>query len=312
MSNRRRTFLLDPVDASMPSNYEGGQRAKASNARRRRSSALYATPSTSSTSCAAAASSSSNNNNLNSGHPSSGMTPPSPSMLLADPIDYTESQMDPCTVDERAWRAQNSKISTSRTGSKYYRRSKAASKSSASAVSPAMTAPDHTSPRMAHAAPPNSSRPSSPSQFIPTSQYHPPRSVSFNLHQNQSQFYDRNDCSASVVSSSSSSASSSPASTITPRRSPGPWFLAGAPSKLSIRPASTSTRPPLCNDFQLFERLKLSAGLRAYPSYCPHRFLCSGVPTSRIAHHVVGERFWRIAKCCAAALFLGAPPRPTP
>ena len=97
-----------------------------------------------------------------------------------------------------------------------------------------------------------------------------------------------------------------------PCRSPGPWFLAGAPSKLSIRPASTSTRPPLCNDFQLFERLKLSAGPRAYPSYCPHRFLCSGVPTSRIAHHVVGERFWRIAKCCAAALFLGAPPRPTP
>ena len=57
-----------------------------------------------------------------------------------------------------------------------------------------------------------------------------------------------------------------------------------------IRPASTSTRPPRCNDFQ-FERLKLSAGLRAYPPYCPHRFLCSGVPTSRIAHHVVGERF---------------------
>ena len=39
------------------------------------------------------------------------------------------------------------------------------------------------------------------------------------------------------------------------------------------------------------ERLKLSAGLGAYPPYCPHRFLCSGVPTSRIAHHVVGERF---------------------
>ena len=39
------------------------------------------------------------------------------------------------------------------------------------------------------------------------------------------------------------------------------------------------------------ERLKLSAGLGAYPPYCPHRFLCSGVPTSRMAHHVVGERF---------------------
>ena len=95
----------------------------------------------------------------------------------------------------------------------------------------------------------------------------------------------------SSKSTSSSSASSSSASTITPRRSPGPWFLAGAPSKLSIRPALTSTRPPRCNDFQLFERLKLSAGLGAYPPYCPHRFLCSGVPTSRIAHHVVGERF---------------------
>ncbi len=95
----------------------------------------------------------------------------------------------------------------------------------------------------------------------------------------------------SSKSTSSSSASSSPASTITLRWSSGPWFLAGAPSKLSIRPASTSTRPPRCNDFQLFERLKLSAGLGAYPPYCPHRFLCSGVPTSRIAHHVVGERF---------------------
>ena len=50
----------------------------------------------------------------------------------------------------------------------------------------------------------------------------------------------------------------------------GPWFLAGAPSKLSIF---------LCNDFQLFERLKLSAGLRAYPPYCPHR-------TVACPHHV--------------------------
>ena len=92
---------------------------------------------------------------------------------------------------------------------------------------------------------------------------------------------------------------------------PGPWVLAGAPSTLSIRPALTSTRPPRCNDFQLFERLKLSAGLGAYPPYCPHRFLCSGVPTSRIAHHVVGERFGA-SRNVAAALFLGAPPRPTP
>ena len=29
------------------------------------------------------------------------------------------------------------------------------------------------------------------------------------------------------------------------------------------------------------------------------------------ADHVVNMT-WRIAKCCAAALFLGAPPRPTP
>ena len=80
-------------------------------------------------------------------------------------------------------------------------------------------------------------------------------------------------------------------STITPRRSPGPWFLAGAPSKLSVRPASTSTRPPRCDYCQRFERAKSSAGLGAYPPYCPHGFLCRGVPTSRIAHHVVGERF---------------------
>mmetsp|Transcript_33698 Transcript_33698/g.99285 ORF Transcript_33698/g.99285 Transcript_33698/m.99285 type:complete len:279 (-) Transcript_33698:335-1171(-) len=206
MSNRRsRTFLLDPVDASMPID-PGCQGTKAASTRRRRSSALYAAPS-SSASCAVA-SSSNNNNNLNSGHPSSSRgrcMPRSPSMLLADPIDYIESQMDPCTVDERAWRAQNSRISTSRTGSKYYRRSKAATKQSS--ASPAMTAPDHTSPRRAHAASPNSSRPSSPSQFIPTSQYHPPRSVSFNLHQNQAQFYDRNDPTSVVSSSSSSSAS---------------------------------------------------------------------------------------------------------
>ena len=115
----------------------------------------------------------------------------------------------------------------------------------------------------------------------------------------------------SSKSTSSSSASSSPASNITPHRSPGPWFLAGAPSKLSIRPASTLTRPPRCNDFQLFERLKLSAGLGVYPPYCPRRLLCRGVPTSRIAHRG-GRAIWRTAKCCAAALFLGAPHRPTP
>ena len=58
-----------------------------------------------------------------------------------------------------------------------------------------------------------------------------------------------------------------------------------------IRPASTSTRPPRCDYCQRFERAKSSAGLGAYPPYCPHGFLCRGVPTSRIAHHVVGERF---------------------
>lgn len=191
----------------MPLNYEGGQKSKGDATRRRRSSALYAAPSHSSSSACAMT-------NSNSGHPrSSGSTCSSmtrtPSMLLADPIDYIETQMDPCTVDERAWRAQNSRVSTSRTGSKYYRRTtKAASSSQQSSASTAMTAPDHSSPRRPHVGTPNSSRPGSPSQFVSTSQYHPPRSVSFNLHQNQSQFYDRNDCSASVVSSTSSSSSS--------------------------------------------------------------------------------------------------------
>lgn len=203
-SNRRRTFLLDPVEASMPLNYEGGQKPKADATRRRRSSALYAAPSNSSSSACAMS-------NSNSGHPRSSGTcsTQTPSMLLADPIDYIETQMDPCTVDERAWIAQNTRVSTSRTGSKYYRRTtKAAASSQQSSAPMEMTAPDHSSPRRHHVGTPNSSRPGSPSQFIPTSQYHPPRSVSFNLHQNQSQFYDRNDCSASVVSSTSSSSSS--------------------------------------------------------------------------------------------------------
>ena len=106
----------------------------------------------------------------------------------------------------------------------------------------------------------------------------------------------------SSKSTSSSSASSSSASTITPRRSPGPWFLAGAPSKLSIRPASTSTRPPRCNEFQLFERLKLSAGLGAYPPYCPHRFFCAVA----CPHHVSHIMWWesdlahREMLCCRA------------
>lgn len=191
----------------MPLNYEGGQKPKADATRRRRSSALYAAPSHSSSSACA-------KSNSNSGHPrSSGSTCSSmtrtPSMLLADPIDYIETQMDPCSIDERAWRDQNTRVSTSRTGSKYYRRTaKAASSSQQSSTPMAMTAQDHSSPRRPHVGTPNSSRPGSPSQFVPTSQYHPPRSVSFNLHQNQSQFYDRNDCSASVVSSTSSSSSS--------------------------------------------------------------------------------------------------------
>ena len=57
--------------------------------------------------------------------------------------------------------------------------------------------------------------------------------------------------------------------------------------KLSIRPASTSPRPPQCNDFQLFERLKLSAGLGAYPPYCPHRFCAVACP-----HHVAHIMWW--------------------
>ena len=115
--------------------------------------------------------------------------------------------------------------------------------------------------------------------------------------------------------SSSSSASSSSASTITPRRSPGPWFLAGAPSKLSIRPASTSMRPPRCDDFQRFEWAKSSAGLGAHPPYCTDRFCGGRVPASRRRAHRSwwGLRAkWPHAKCGAAALFCGVPPRLTP
>ena len=82
----------------------------------------------------------------------------------------------------------------------------------------------------------------------------------------------------------------SKSSTITPRRSPGPWFLAGAPSKLSVRPLPTSTRPPGCDYCQRFERAKSSAGLGAYPPYCPHGF-CAGACPHRVSHIVVGERF---------------------
>ena len=104
-------------------------------------------------------------------------------------------------------------------------------------------------------------------------------------------------------------------STITPRRSPGPWFLAGAPSKLSVRPASTSTRPPRCDYCQRFERAKSSAGLGAYPPYCADRF-CGGrvLASRRRAHRSSWElrAKWPHAKCGAAALFCGVPPRLTP
>ena len=72
---------------------------------------------------------------------------------------------------------------------------------------------------------------------------------------------------------------------MTPRRSPGPWFLAGAPSKLSIRPASTSMRPPRCDDFQRFERAKSSAGLGAHPPYCTDRF-CGGRVPDRVGERI--------------------------
>ena len=44
---------------------------------------------------------------------------------------------------------------------------------------------------------------------------------------------------------------------MTPRRSPDPWFLAGAPSKLSVHPVDL--------DFQLFGRLKLYAVPQVHP-----------------------------------------------
>ena len=104
-------------------------------------------------------------------------------------------------------------------------------------------------------------------------------------------------------------------STMTPSRPPGPWFLAQAPSKLSIRPASTSTRPPWCDDFQRFERAKSSAGLGAHPPYCADRFCDGRVLASRRRAHRSwwGLRAkWPHAKCGAAALFCGVPPRLTP
>ena len=102
---------------------------------------------------------------------------------------------------------------------------------------------------------------------------------------------------------------------MTPSRPPGPWFLAQAPSKLSIRPASTSMRPPRCDDFQRFERAKSSAGLGAHPPYCADRFCGGRVPASRRRAHRSwwGLRAkWPHAKCGAAALFCGVPPRLTP
>ena len=104
-------------------------------------------------------------------------------------------------------------------------------------------------------------------------------------------------------------------STMTPSRPPGPWFLAQAPSKLSIRPASTSMRPPRCDDFQRFERAKSSAGLGAHPPYCADRFCGGRVPASRRRAHRSwwGLRAkWPHAKCGAAALFCGVSPRLTP
>ena len=94
-----------------------------------------------------------------------------------------------------------------------------------------------------------------------------------------------------------------------PRRSPGPWFLAER-LEASIRPRATPTLPR-CAMISSFSSAQLSAGLGAYPPYCPHRFLCSGAPTSRIAHHVVGERFGA-SRNVVLPRFLGAPPRPTP
>ena len=96
----------------------------------------------------------------------------------------------------------------------------------------------------------------------------------------------------SSKSTSSSSASSSSASTITPRRSPGPWFLAGAPSKLSIRPRRPRPGRRGAMNSSFSRVLEVVRGARGIPTVLSAPFfLCSGMPTSRIAHHVVGERF---------------------
>ena len=93
-------------------------------------------------------------------------------------------------------------------------------------------------------------------------------------------------------------------SIMTPRRSPDPWFLAGAPSKLSVHPVDL--------DFQLFGRLKLYA----VPQVHPPLFELGGARiASESASIVVGSRAkWPLAKCGAAALFCGVtvPPRLTP
>ena len=100
-------------------------------------------------------------------------------------------------------------------------------------------------------------------------------------------------------------------SIMTPRRSPGPWLLAGAPrsSQFILRRLRCGRRG--ADDFQLFGRLKLSA----VPQVNPPLFELGGARiASESASIVVGSRAkWPLAKC-AAALFCGVtvPPRLTP
>ena len=82
---------------------------------------------------------------------------------------------------------------------------------------------------------------------------------------------------------------------MTPRRSPDPWFLAGAPSKLSVHPVDL--------DFQLFGRLKLYA----VPQVHPPLFELGGARiASESASTAVGaesEMATREMRCCRALLW---------
>ena len=93
-------------------------------------------------------------------------------------------------------------------------------------------------------------------------------------------------------------------------RPPGPDLECHGVSSMPLLPGHRQRF-----DFQRFERAKSSAGLGAHPPYCTDRFCGGRVPASRRRAHRSwwGLRAkWPHAKCGAAALFCGVPPRLTP